>query len=77
MHTVVNGHKERRILKRMKPRPNARKIIALLDEDMLKEIDEIRFKRRFLTRVETIRALLRTAIDRELRKAPKPAKKGE
>jgi metal-responsive CopG/Arc/MetJ family transcriptional regulator len=55
----------------MKPRPDAKKLVLLLDNAMLSDIDEIRFKRRFLTRTETIRALLRQAIDRNLRKPAK------
>jgi metal-responsive CopG/Arc/MetJ family transcriptional regulator len=58
----------------MKRIPNLRRIVVLLDADTLKDIDEVRFRRRFLSRMEAIRALLRNAIDREL---GKKTKKGE
>ena len=74
MNTVVKPSKRARILERMKRIPNLRRIVVLLDAAMLKDIDEVRFKRRFLSRMEAIRALLRGAIDRELGRKPK---KGE
>jgi len=54
-----------------KPIPNLRRIVVLLEADTLKDIDEVRFRRRFLSRMETIRSLLRSAIDRELGKKPR------
>jgi metal-responsive CopG/Arc/MetJ family transcriptional regulator len=74
MHTIVTPSRKTRILERMKRIPNLRRIVVLLDAAMLKDIDEVRFRRRFLSRMEAIRALLRTAIDRELGRKPK---KGE